>query len=413
MLVVGGGQMGSGIAQVLAASGREVRLLDPQPGAIDRAFAAMEKSLMRLGLDPEEVLARIDAVEALEDADLLIEAVVEDAAVKEAVFRAADEALPCLLEIDVGGGKETEFGLDRFGAADALDLAFLNRPEQLRLEVEPQIADLVEKQRAAVASSNLPSCCRCAPVNAPRSCPKSSLSASSRGIAAQFTAMNGASGSPASRWISRASSSLPVPLSPRMSTVADSFAILCTRSTMSRAILLEPTTNSRSVCSATCAERQHLPIQVLPLAGVPHERSQLVVVEILGDVVIGAVLHGLHGGLNFTNRRDHDDLDQAEVLLDDPQHFEAADAGQADVEHHQIDVLAVEDRQRRLAARHAEHPVITLQDCGQRVPHPFIVVDDEDRFWLLAHRLVEIGKPRVLCQAVDTVASRSIWYEVC
>ncbi len=94
MLVVGGGQMGSGIAQVLAASGREVRLLDPQPGAIDRAFAAMEKSLTRLGLDPEEVLTRIDAVEELEDADLLIEAVVEDAAVKEAVFRAADEALP-------------------------------------------------------------------------------------------------------------------------------------------------------------------------------------------------------------------------------------------------------------------------------------------------------------------------------
>ena len=52
VLVVGAGHMGSGIAQVLAASGREVRLLDPQPGAIDRA-AAMEKSLTRLGSVPE------------------------------------------------------------------------------------------------------------------------------------------------------------------------------------------------------------------------------------------------------------------------------------------------------------------------------------------------------------------------
>ena len=97
-------------------------------------------------------------------------------------------------------------------------------------------------------------------------------------------------------------------------------------------------------------QRQHLPVQVLPLARVAHERSQLVVVEVLGDVVIGAVLHRLHGGLDLVDGRDHDDLDQAVVLLDDPQHLEAADARQADVEQDQVDVLAVEDGQRRFAA---------------------------------------------------------------
>jgi 3-hydroxybutyryl-CoA dehydrogenase len=37
VLVVGAGQMGAGIAQVVAASGRRVSLHDAQPGATDRA----------------------------------------------------------------------------------------------------------------------------------------------------------------------------------------------------------------------------------------------------------------------------------------------------------------------------------------------------------------------------------------
>src|SRR5262249_50430962 len=39
--------------------------------------------------------------------------------------------------------------LDRLRASHALDLALLDRAQQLRLEVESQVADLVEKQRAA------------------------------------------------------------------------------------------------------------------------------------------------------------------------------------------------------------------------------------------------------------------------
>ena len=93
-LVVGAGQMGGGIAQVVAASGRRVSLLDAAPGAVERAFDAMRRSLTKLELDPDETLARITPVDELVEADLMIEAVVEDAAVKEDVFRRADEALP-------------------------------------------------------------------------------------------------------------------------------------------------------------------------------------------------------------------------------------------------------------------------------------------------------------------------------
>src|SRR5881296_2011358 len=98
VLVVGAGQMGGGIAQVVAASGRRVSLYDAQPGATERGLEAMRRSLARLaekgGADPDEVLARVEPVEDVAAADLMIEAVVEDAAVKEDVFRRADEILP-------------------------------------------------------------------------------------------------------------------------------------------------------------------------------------------------------------------------------------------------------------------------------------------------------------------------------
>jgi 3-hydroxybutyryl-CoA dehydrogenase len=97
VLVVGAGQMGGGIAQVVAASGRQVSLHDPYPGAIDRGLAAMRKSLERLaekgGAHAEEVLRRVTPVEELVPADLMIEAVVEDAETKGEIFRWADQTL--------------------------------------------------------------------------------------------------------------------------------------------------------------------------------------------------------------------------------------------------------------------------------------------------------------------------------
>jgi 3-hydroxybutyryl-CoA dehydrogenase len=94
VLVVGAGQMGGGIAQVVAASGRRVSLHDPYPGAVERGLGAMRKSLERLGADVEGTLARIEPVDDLVEADLLIEAITEDAAAKEELFRRADETLP-------------------------------------------------------------------------------------------------------------------------------------------------------------------------------------------------------------------------------------------------------------------------------------------------------------------------------
>jgi 3-hydroxybutyryl-CoA dehydrogenase len=98
VLVVGAGQMGGGIAQVVAASGRRVSLYDAAPGAVERGLEAMRKSLTKLaekgGADPGEVLGRVETVDDLVPADLMVEAVVEDAEVKEDVFRRADTVFP-------------------------------------------------------------------------------------------------------------------------------------------------------------------------------------------------------------------------------------------------------------------------------------------------------------------------------
>ena len=98
VLVVGAGQMGGGIAQVVAASGRRVSLHDAAPGAVERGLEAMHGSLEKLaqkgGPPPDEVLDRVEPAEGLVPADLMIEAVVENAAAKEEVFRRADEVLP-------------------------------------------------------------------------------------------------------------------------------------------------------------------------------------------------------------------------------------------------------------------------------------------------------------------------------
>ena len=98
VLVVGAGQMGAGIAQVVAASGRRVSLHDAAPGAVERGLAAIGKSLAKLaekgGADPDEVLARIEPAADLVPADLMIEAVVEDADVKRDVFARADAMFP-------------------------------------------------------------------------------------------------------------------------------------------------------------------------------------------------------------------------------------------------------------------------------------------------------------------------------
>lgn len=99
--VVGAGTMGRGIALALVAADIPVTIVDTDPQALAAGLAAIEASLAR-GVDRGRITAAqatarrgaitvADALESLAGADLIIEAVFEDLAVKTAVFRALDE----------------------------------------------------------------------------------------------------------------------------------------------------------------------------------------------------------------------------------------------------------------------------------------------------------------------------------
>ncbi|MCZ6555956.1 MAG: 3-hydroxybutyryl-CoA dehydrogenase [Candidatus Dadabacteria bacterium] len=98
--VVGSGTMGSGIAQVVASSDRDVLLVDISDAALDRGIKGIEKSLGRLVKkeaiteeDSSSILRRIVKTtdfESLGDADLVIEAVFEDMDVKKEIYNKLD-----------------------------------------------------------------------------------------------------------------------------------------------------------------------------------------------------------------------------------------------------------------------------------------------------------------------------------
>jgi len=171
VLVVGAGQMGGGIAQVVAASGRRVSLHDAQPGATDRALDAIGKSLARLeqkgGPAARDVVARIDLVEELVSADLMIEAVVEDAGVKEEIFRRADAELPAAAvlasntsSIPIGslaaatGRPDRVIGMHFFNPVPVLDLVEIIRCRDTSDETAAAITRLAQDLGKTPAVAN-------------------------------------------------------------------------------------------------------------------------------------------------------------------------------------------------------------------------------------------------------------------
>jgi 3-hydroxybutyryl-CoA dehydrogenase len=102
--VVGAGFMGSGIAESAARAGLRVHVHEPEEAPLEHSRAqiasSVERAVSRGKLDTEQANALIERItystdlESLAASDLVIEAVVEDEAVKARVFRALDEVMP-------------------------------------------------------------------------------------------------------------------------------------------------------------------------------------------------------------------------------------------------------------------------------------------------------------------------------
>jgi 3-hydroxybutyryl-CoA dehydrogenase len=102
--VVGGGTMGNGIAQVFAAKGHDVTLLEVDDARLERARAAIRSSLDRIvkkgtlsEADRDATLARVRGTTRPADlagVSLVVEAILEEADAKKSLFRALDPVLP-------------------------------------------------------------------------------------------------------------------------------------------------------------------------------------------------------------------------------------------------------------------------------------------------------------------------------
>jgi 3-hydroxybutyryl-CoA dehydrogenase len=114
----GGGVMGSGIAQVVAAAGLRVTIVEVDDGAIERGLRRIERGLERLGGDGPAARARISASTSLEaagaEADHVIETVAEDLALKEDVLGRLDAA--CREEV-IFASNTSQFAISRLAAA--------------------------------------------------------------------------------------------------------------------------------------------------------------------------------------------------------------------------------------------------------------------------------------------------------
>ncbi|MFN4071238.1 MAG: 3-hydroxybutyryl-CoA dehydrogenase [Thermus caldifontis] len=94
--VVGAGQMGSGIAQVAAQAGFEVVLMDVAEGFLERGLKAIQRSLSKFlekgRIAPEDLEATLGRIRTtvvlgdLAEADLVVEAIVEDEGEKRRLF---------------------------------------------------------------------------------------------------------------------------------------------------------------------------------------------------------------------------------------------------------------------------------------------------------------------------------------
>ncbi len=123
VFVAGAGLMGHGIAQVLATTGRRVALYEPE---LARAMAGreriegnLERAVTKGRLDSSQrhaVLERITATDALAaaaDADLIVEAVFEDVAVKTTLWAELDRVAP---PTSIFASNTSSISIDRLAA---------------------------------------------------------------------------------------------------------------------------------------------------------------------------------------------------------------------------------------------------------------------------------------------------------
>lgn len=162
--VLGGGRMGAGIAQSFAAAGSSVTVVESgeeaAAAALERIGTGLRRAAERgkLGEPPEQVLARIGTAVSVDglpyDADLVVEAVPEDAALKASLLTAAEKRVgeATVLATNTSSLSVTELAAALSRPARFLGMHFFNpvpASELVELVIAPDTAE--ETVRSALA----------------------------------------------------------------------------------------------------------------------------------------------------------------------------------------------------------------------------------------------------------------------
>jgi 3-hydroxybutyryl-CoA dehydrogenase len=143
--VVGAGQMGTGIAQVAAQAGLQVRLLDINPdlaqAARKRIDNALSSQVKKGKLEDEARLAILSRIAPatkfaeLADVNLVIEAAIEDTSVKFEIFRQAEAVTPAevILASNTSSIPITKLAAATKRSERCIGIHFMNPPPLMRL----------------------------------------------------------------------------------------------------------------------------------------------------------------------------------------------------------------------------------------------------------------------------------------
>jgi 3-hydroxybutyryl-CoA dehydrogenase len=172
--VIGAGTMGSGIAQVAATAGCSVQLVDAFPEALQRAENSLQKTLAKLvekGKISQDESARIagniryeSSVSALTNAQLVIEAIVENLEVKRNLFAELESIVSpeCILASNTSSlsiasiaasckKSNRVIGIHFFNPAPLMQLVEVIPAVQTSTEVRDQIAATISSWKKTVA----------------------------------------------------------------------------------------------------------------------------------------------------------------------------------------------------------------------------------------------------------------------
>ena len=156
--VIGAGQMGSGIAQVMATSGLGVTLVDSSESQLEKAKKSVLGSVDKLvtkGLLNSEQMKKAsgifytDALESLKNCDLVVEAIIENESIKRELFLKLDQLLP---KDAIIASNTSSISIARLGSATkrpdkVIGMHFMNPVPVMKLvEIIPSISTDLEVQ---------------------------------------------------------------------------------------------------------------------------------------------------------------------------------------------------------------------------------------------------------------------------